>query len=148
MTGHWRTRRRLVRSLAVLALLAPGARAAATGLADLGRPGVRRGERPGVDEALRRTVTLVLRAEARTNPLPAFMIDPTPLPEAMLDALVPDGPLPDDLPVEPVPAGIDRRLPHSRRGSVWVAAGTWMMEVDPIRRRIVLIAHDVLPPDI
>lgn len=115
-------------------------------VADIGRPGVRRGERPGVDEALRRTVTLVLRAEARTGGLPEFMMDPAPLPDDIADALVPGGPIPDGLVYQPVPDSVDRRLPHARRGSTWVAAGTWMIEIDPIRRRIVLIAHDVLPP--
>jgi hypothetical protein len=116
--------------------------------AGLGRPGVRRGERPGVDESLRRTVRLVLRAEARTQPLPDFMIDPEPLPDDVAALLLPDGALPPDIPIAPVPDRVDRRLPHSRRGSIWVAAGTWMMEVDPVRRLIILIAHDVLPPDI
>ena len=137
-------RRRLLLSLPVLLL----AGAARPQVADLGRPGVRRGSRPGVDEALRRTVSLVLRAEARVGGLPDFMMDPAPLPDAQADALVPGGPLPEGLVYEPVPDSVDRRLPHSRRGSVWVAAGPWMMEIDPIRRRVVLIAHDVLPPQI
>jgi hypothetical protein len=116
--------------------------------ADFGRPGVRRGSRPGVDEALRRTVSLVLRAEARSNPLPDFMADPEPLPEAIAAQIAPRGPIPEDMVFQRVPDRVDRRLPHSRRGSVWIAAGTWMMEVDPVRRRIILIAHDVLPPDL
>ena len=150
MTVRASGRRRLLFALAALPLmLAIGpVRAQGTAADLLGRPGLRRGARPGVDEALRRTVTLVLRAEARTNPLPGFMTDPTPLPDELLDTLVPGGRLPDDLPIDLVPDSVDRRLPHSHRGSVWIAAGTWMMEVDPIRRRIVLIAHDVLPPDI
>ena len=135
-------RRRLLLALPLLGL-APALRAQ-----DLGRPGVRRGARPGVDEAVRRTVSLVLRAEARTGGLPDFMTDPAPLPEAMADALLPDAPIPPDLVYQPVPESIDRRLPHARRGSVWVAAGTWMLEVDPIRRRIILIAGEVLPPEI
>ena len=114
----------------------------------IGRPGVRRGVRPGVDEALQRTVRLVLRAEARSGTLPLFMTDPIPLSEEDAQRLTPGGPLPDDIEVQTVPAAVDRRLPHARRGSVWVAAGTWMMEIDPIRRRIMSIAYDVLPPDV
>lgn len=137
----------------LLSLLLPGAAALAAGstgaqVADVGRPGVRRGARPGVDEALRRTVTLVLRAEARAGNLPAFMTDPEPLPDALADQLEPGGPLPEALTYQPVPDSIDRRLPHARRGSIWVAAGPWMIEIDPIRRRVVLIAHDVLPPEL
>jgi hypothetical protein len=136
-------RRRVLLSGLLLAPLA--ARAQET--ADLGRPGLRRGSRPGVDEALRRTVTLVLRAEARSGTLPDFMADPAPLDEAVADAILPGGPIPGGLDYRPVPENIDRRLPHARRGSVWVAAGPWMIEIDPVRRLVVLIAHDVLPPE-
>jgi hypothetical protein len=139
-------RRRLL--LAASAFLVAGPLPAQDDPSDFGRPGVRRGSRPGVDEALRRTVTLVLRAEARSNPLPDFMSDPEPLPEAMGAQIAPGAPIPADMVFQRVPDRIDRRLPHSRRGSVWIAAGTWMMEVDPVRRRVILIAHDVLPPDI
>jgi hypothetical protein len=43
---------------------------------------------------------------------------------------------------------VDRRLPHARGSSIWVVAGTWMLEVDPARNRILSIAHDVLPPQL
>ena len=134
--------------LAAVAALAAGPARAQDDPADFGRPGVRRGSRPGVDEALRRTVRLVLRAEARSNPLPDFMADPEPLPEEIAAQIAPRSPIPEDMVFQRVPDRVDRRLPHSRRGSVWIAAGTWMMEVDPVRRRIILIAHDVLPPDL
>jgi hypothetical protein len=114
----------------------------------LGRPGIAPGGRPGVDESLQRTVSLVLRAEARSNGLPAFMTDPQPLTEAQMAALTVGGPLPDDIAVERAPPGVDRRLPHARGSSVWVVAGTWMLEVDPARNRILSIAHDVLPPQL
>jgi hypothetical protein len=137
----WMRRRFLVATMSVLL-----AGAARTQVADIGRPGVRRGQRPGVDEALRRTVSLVLRAEARSNGLPDFMMDPAPLPDEIAALLVPGAAIPEALVFQPVPDSVDRRLPHANRGSVWVAAGTWMVEIDPIRSRIVLIAHDVLPP--
>jgi hypothetical protein len=136
-------RRRALLSGLLLAPLAGRAQE----IADIGRPGLRRGSRPGVDEALRRTVTLVLRAEARSGTLPEFMADPPALDEAMADRIVPGGPIPEGLDYRPVPDSIDRRLPHARRGSVWVAAGPWMVEIDPVRRLVVLIAHDVLPPE-
>lgn len=136
--------RRRVLALSLLLLAGP----VLAQVADAGRPGVRRGERPGVDEALRRTVTLVLRAEARSGSLPDFMMDPAPLPDAMAEVLAPGGAIPAGLVYQPVPESVDRRLPHARRGSTWVAAGPWMIEIDPIRRQIVLIAHDVLPPSL
>jgi hypothetical protein len=126
------------------ALLAPAAAAARD--FGLGRPGIAR--RPGADEALRRTVSVVLRAEARSNGLPDFMTDPTPLTEEEAASLTLGGPVPDTLAVQPAPEGVDRRLPHARGGSIWVAAGTWMLEVDPTRNRILAIAHDVLPPEL
>lgn len=113
-----------------------------------GRPGIAQGGRPGVDESLQRTVALVLRAEARANGLPAFMTDPTPLSEAQLAALAVGGPLPEDIAVERAPPGVDRRLPHARGSSIWVVAGTWMLELDPARNRILSIAYDVLPPQL
>ncbi len=112
----------------------------------VGRPGI--AARPGVDEALRRTVTLVLRAEARSNGLPSFMSDPSPLTDAQAEAIVRGGPVPPGIEVHPAPDGVDRRLPHARGGSIWVAAGTWMLEVDPVRNRVLSIAPDVLPPDL
>lgn len=140
------TRRTLVGTALLATVWPPVTDAAAQD--GIGRPGVRRGARPGVDEALQRTVRLVLRAEARSGALPPFMTDPVPLPEEDAQRLVPGGPLPEDIEVQPVPAAVDRRLPHARRGSVWVVAGTWMMEIDPIRRLVMSIAYDVLPPDV
>jgi hypothetical protein len=114
----------------------------------LGRPGIAPGGRRGVDESLRRTVSLVLRAEARSNGLPAFMTDPTPLSEAQMESLSVGGPLPEDIAIDRAPPGVDRRLPHARGSSIWVVAGTWMLEIDPARNRILSIAHDVLPPEL
>lgn len=113
-----------------------------------GRPGISAGGRPGVDEALRRTVTLVLRAEARMGALPPFLTDPEPLTEEQEAILVVGARLPDDFPVNQVPASIDRRLPHARGGSVWAAAGASLIEVDPVRMRIMSVAYDVLPPEL
>lgn len=143
MSGSMR-RRLLVASLGLVLAGAGWAQV----VVDTGRPGVRRGARPGVDEALRRTVTLVLRAEARSNGLPDFMMDPPPLPDEMAEALAPGGPIPAGLVYQPVPESVDRRLPHARRGSTWVTAGPWMIEIDPIRGLVILIAHDVLPPEL
>jgi hypothetical protein len=112
------------------------------------RPAISRGGRPGVDEALRRTVSLVLRAEARQNALPPFMADPEPLSEAQMAALVVGGPIPDDVPLEAAPDSVNRRLPHASSRTIWAVAGTALIEVDPIRNRILGIAHDVLPPDL
>lgn len=114
----------------------------------ISRPGIGPGRREGVDEALRRTVSLVLRAEARSGGLTPELSDPQPLPEDMLDALVVGERLPDDFPVTAAPDNVNRRLPHVRRGSVWASAGTWMIEVDPVRMRILSVAPDVLPPEL
>ncbi len=111
-----------------------------------GRTAIQR--RPGVDEALRRTVTLVLRAEARSNGLPDFLTDPQPLTDEQLENLTTGARLPEDFPLIPAPEGVNRRLPHTRGGSVWAAAGTWMVEVDPVRLVVLSVAHDVLPPDL
>jgi hypothetical protein len=127
--------------------LAPLAAAAQLG-AQLGRPGVSPGGRPGVDAALVRTVTLVLRAEARQGRLPDFMTDPEPLPDDQIALLTEGARLAEDFPAQLVPARVNRRLPHARGGSVWAVAGTWMIEVDPVRLRVLSIAPDVLPPDI
>jgi hypothetical protein len=136
------TRRGLFLALA----LSPAAATAAPLDTRSSRPGI--GRRAGVDEALRRTVTLVLRAEARSNGLPEFMTDPTPLPEETLALIVRGERLPPDLELEPAPDSVNRRLPHARTSSVWAAAGTWLIEVDPVRRTVLAIAHDVLPPDL
>jgi hypothetical protein len=133
------------RALLLAAALAPLAAAAQLDL-DAGRPGVSPGGRPGVDEALRRTVTLVLRAEARRGELPAFITDPQPLDPEQEIALVPGGRLDPDFPAQAVPARLNRRLPHARGGSVWAAAGRWLIEVDPVRLRVLSVAPDVLPP--
>ncbi len=138
-------RRRALLGMALT--LIPAAAAAQLG-PGVGRPAIGPGRREGVDEALRRTVTLVLRAEARSNGLPPELTDPQPLSEEMLAVLSVGGRLPDDFPVTPAPPGVDRRLPHARGGSVWASAGTWMIEVDPIRMRILSVAPDVLPPDL
>ena len=113
---------------------------------ELGRPGVSPGGRPGVDEALIRTVTLVLRAEARRGGLPTEMMDPQPLTEEQRAALRVGARLPDDFPATLTPARVNRRLPHARGSSVWAVAGRWMVELDPVRLRILSVAPDVLPP--
>ncbi|TVQ55163.1 MAG: hypothetical protein EA355_10585, partial [Rhodobacteraceae bacterium] len=133
---------------AFLAFLAAAPAAAAAQLLprDPGRPAISRGGRPGVDEALRRTVTLVLRAEARQTVLPLFMLEPEPLAEDQMARLVVGAPVPEDVALEPAPESVNRRLPHSSSRTIWAVAGTAMVEVDPIRNRVLSIAHDVLPP--
>jgi hypothetical protein len=76
------------------------------------------------------------------------MMDPEPFPEAMVEMVTAGSQIPEGVTLTPVPDRVDRRLPHSRRGTVWAASGTWMLEVDAVRSRIILVAHDVLPPDI
>ena len=136
------------RTLALLISALAAAPAAAQLRGELGRPGVSPGGRPGVDEALVRTVKLVLRAEARRGELPASMTDPEPLSEQEIAALEIGARLPEDFPAELAPARVNRRLPHARGGSVWAVAGRWMIEVDPVRLRILSIAPDVLPPEL
>jgi hypothetical protein len=134
-------RRRALLAFALSAALS------ATPLAALAQIGDRLG-RPGVDAALVRTVRLVLRAEARGGNLPDFMTDPEPLsPEMMLQIAV-GARLDPEFPAELAPARVNRRLPHARSSSVWIVAGTWMAELDPVRMRILSIAPDVLPPEI
>lgn len=136
------------RTLALLLAALSAAPAAAQLRGQLGRPGVSPGGRPGVDEALLRTVKLVLRAEARRGGLPAFMTDPEPLSDEELAQLEVGARLPDGFPAELAPARVNRRLPHARGGSVWAVAGRWMIEVDPVRLRILSIAPNVLPPEL
>jgi hypothetical protein len=135
------------RALLAALLAAPLPAAAQLG-SQLGRPGVSPGGRPGVDAALVRTVTLVLRAEGRRGTLPESMTDPTPLDAEWLSQLAVGERLSPDFPAELAPARVNRRLPHARGGSVWAIAGTWMIEVDPVRLRVLSIAPDVLPPDL
>lgn len=133
------------------ALAGVAALAAAPALAQLGglsgRTGVR-GARRGVDEALRRTVTLVLRAEARRGALPPEMTDPQPLSPENEDMLRVGARLPEDFPATPVPDSINRRLPHARGSSVWITAGLSLVELDPTRLRVLSVAYDVLPPQL
>lgn len=135
------------RALLALLLCAP---LAARAQLDFGKlsEGTAPGDRPGVDEALRRTVILVLRAEARAGTLPDFMTDPEPLPEELAAVVRVDERLPEDFPARLAPERVDRRLPHKRGSTVWAVAGTWMFEIDAVRRRILSVAPDVLPPDI
>lgn len=144
------SRRALIGGLAALAALPLGAPAAAQLGAALGRTGAgESGRRAGVDEALRRTVSLVLRAEARgANPLPDFITDPQQLSEELMALLTPRGRLPADFPAQPVPERIDRRLPHARGATVWIAAGTALVEIDPVRLVVFSVAPDVLPPQL
>lgn len=138
-------RRRLLGGGAAFVALAP-VNASAQLRIENARPGLSPGGRPGVDEALRRTVSLVLRAEARRGGLPESMMDPTPLSDAEFAAFVVGQKLPDGQPVDAVPARINRRLPHAKSNSVWAVAGESLIEVDPVRLRVLSIAHDVLPP--
>lgn len=138
-------RRRAALALPFLLLAAPALSQIG---AELGRPGVSPGGRPGVDEALRRTVRLVLRAEARSGTLPESMTDPEPLPPERLAELRLGARLSDDFPATLAPPNVNRRLPHARGSSVWAVAGTWMVELDPVRMRILSLAHDVLPPEL
>jgi hypothetical protein len=130
-----------------VALAPVAARAQPLDLGDA-RPGIAPGGRPGVDEALRRTVSLVLRAEARAGTLPPSMTEAVALPEDMLGRIVAGDRLPEDIPIEPAPHAVNRRLPHARSSSVWVIAGTWLVEINPVRRTVLSIAHDVLPPSL
>lgn len=139
------TRRRALLTCALAALAAP---AVAQLGGELGRPGVSPGGRPGVDEALVRTVKLVLRAEARRGGLPEAMTDPETLSADELAMLEVGARLPDDFPATLAPPRVNRRLPHARGGSVWAVAGAWMVEIDPVRLRILSIAPDVLPPEL
>jgi|OM-RGC.v1.025547146 hypothetical protein len=138
------TRREALVAMAAASALARPASGQIRG--ELGRPGVSPGGRPGVDEALIRTVTLVLRAEARRGGLPAQMMDPQPLTEEQKAELRVGARLPDDFPATLAPARVNRRLPHARGSSVWAVAGRWMVELDPVRLRILSVAPDVLPP--
>ncbi len=62
--------------------------------------------------------------------------------------LTPRGRLPADFPAQPVPERIDRRLPHARGATVWIAAGTALVEIDPVRLVVFSVAPDVLPPQL
>lgn len=110
------------------------------------RPAVSPGRRAGVDEALRRTVTLVLRAEARSAGLPPELADPKPVAEEIIASLVVGQRLPEGVEAFGVPDRINRRLPHARGGSVWASVGATLIEIDPVRLNVLSIAHDVLPP--
>ncbi len=111
-------------------------------------PSVSSQTRPGVDRALQRTVTLVLRAEARSNGLPATMTDPAVLDAEQMAKLVVGARLPDEIEAVTVPPSLNRRLPHVRGESVWAVVGTALIEVDPVRLTILSVALDVLPPQL
>jgi hypothetical protein len=131
--------------IGALALI-PTAAAAQLGQS-LPRGGVR-APRPAVDEALRRTVTLVLRSAARSGSLPDFATDPQPLPDEMLAELRVGARLSPEFPANAMPDAINNRLPHVRGGSIWAAAGTWLIEVDPVRLTVLTVAPDMLPPEV
>ncbi|MFN3613082.1 MAG: hypothetical protein ACK4WC_00780 [Rubrimonas sp.] len=107
-----------------------------------------RAPRPAVDEALRRTVTLVLRSAARSGSLPDFATNPEPLSEELLAELRVGARLSPEFPANAMPDAINNRLPHVRGGSIWAAAGTWLIEVDPVRLVVLTVAPDMLPPDV
>ncbi len=110
------------------------------------RPAISPGRREGYDEALRRTVTLVLRAEARSQGLPAELTDPPPVPDDVIASLATGERLPEGVEAFAVPDRVNRRLPHARGGSVWASVGTSLIEIDPVRLIVLSIAHGVLPP--
>lgn len=112
------------------------------------RPAVPRGARDSAVEALRRTVSLVLRAVSRREPLPDAFSNPLPLDDELTALLIVGATLPPDFPATVAPDAVNVRLPHARGNSVWAAAGTWMIEVDPVRMRVVSVAPDVLPPEL
>lgn len=111
------------------------------------RPAISPGRREGVNEALRRTVTLVLRAEARSNGLPPELSDPAPVAEEVIGSLRTGQRLPEGVEAFAVPDRINRRLPHARGGSVWASVGATLIEIDPVRLTVLSIAYDVLPPE-
>lgn len=123
----------------------------AAGWAQLGQSlplGGVRAPRPAVDESLRRTVMLVLRSAARSGVLPDFATDPQPLPEDILAELRVGARLSPEFPAQAMPDAINSRLPHVRGGSIWAAAGTWLIEVDPVRLNVLTVAPDMLPPEL
>jgi hypothetical protein len=145
--------RRAAWAVAALVVLAGLATAPPPAAAQLGAtmdatPHTPRGARPVADEAVRRTVTLVLRAVARRGALPPELTDPQPLSDEDYALLRPGQRISPDFPAAAVPTAINDRLPHVRGSSIWASAGTWLIEIDPTRMTILTVAPDVLPPDI
>ena len=66
------------------------------------------------------------------------------LPEALDEALTPNGPLPDVDAVGPVPEELEGRLPHTEADSEWVAVGNHLVEVAP-DGTIIMTVYEVLP---
>jgi hypothetical protein len=135
------------RALIAALIAAPFTAAAQLGQSLGGQHLVPRGARPVADEALRRTVSLVLRAAARRGALPPALTDPQPLTEEEYATLRPGSRISPDFPAEAVPEAINDRLPHARSATIWASAGTWMIEVDPTRFVVLTVAPDVLPPE-
>lgn len=129
-------RRRVVIGL----LLAPLA-ARAQLLQDLVQPEDDR--RAGAGAALRRTVALVLRAEARSGTLPEGLMAPEPAP---LERLRVGEKLPGDVVARVLPPRINRRLPHKRDATVWAAIGDALAEIDPVRLTLQSLVPGALPP--
>jgi hypothetical protein len=106
------------------------------------------GAKPLADEAIRRTVTLILRAAARRGALSPELTDPQPLTDEFYDQLRVGARLSPEFPAIAVPVAINDRMPHARSGSIWASAGSWLIEVDPVRLTVLTIAPEVLPPDL
>lgn len=107
--------------------------------------------RPGLQaeasEALISTVKVVLRSTFSRRPetLPDYMLKPAPMAPEVAEALAVRRPLPDPLRDRPVPVSLNRRLPHTRDGSVWAAGGRDLIEVDPVRLTVLAIVRDAIP---
>ncbi len=142
------SRRRVIGGIAAtpivwLALGAGPAGAQRIGADDLGRPGLE----AEASEALVSTVRLVLRSTyaRRFDTLPDFMREPRPMAPEVAEALAVRKPIPDPLRDQPVPAALNRRLPHSRGSSVWAVGGRDLIEVDPVRLTVLNIVRDAIP---
>ncbi len=110
---------------------------------DLSRPGIQ----AEASDALISTVKLVLRSTyaRHRETLPDFMLKPQPMAPEIAEALAVRKPLPDPLRDKPVPASLNRRLPHSRGSSVWAVGGRDLIEVDPVRLTVLNIVRDAIP---
>lgn len=147
MRRHACNRRKAIAGLgAAFAAITFGARpglAQRIGEEDLGRPGIK----AEASEALISTVRLVLRSTYARRPeiLPDFMLEPRPMAPEVEEALAVRRPIPDPLRDQPVPASLNRRLPHSRGSSVWAVGGRDLIEVDPVRLTVLNIVRDAIP---
>ena len=136
----------LALALAATPILAPQAQEGGRiGAPATGRTGIQM----EASEALASTVRLVLRTVYRRDPgsLPDYMLAPRPMAPEIAEALAVRARLPEPLRDRPAPLELNRRLPHSRGGSVWAVGGRDMIEVDPVRLTVLAIVRDALPVD-